>query len=659
MAFTLLLITFVTYSVDIFMIKKSLQQKFGFNTFRQGQFEVIEALLGGASAAAIFPTGSGKSLCYQLPALHMPHVTIVVSPLLALIQDQIDFMQSKGIPAARIDSSLSYQEEQKTMSDIRLGNIKILMISVERFRNERFRHFLQQVPISMMVVDEAHCISEWGHNFRPDYLKLPDYKEQFNIPQVLLLTATATPKVIEDMSQKFRIATENIVTTGFYRQNLHLAVKSVWEEEKNQSLLDLIKPSPSSPTIVYVTLQKTAQQVSDFLCSEGIKATPYHAGLKNEQRQDIQKQFMSGKTPCIVATIAFGMGIDKADIRRVIHYDLPKSIENYSQEIGRAGRDGEISQCTVLANADNIHVLENFIYGDTPELKNINKLLTLIKNNPNTWEVNLTKLPGVTGIRLLPLKTMLVYLETMGIIRPLYSYFAEYRFALNRTEEEIINMFKGERQQFIANIFKGSKKARKWYSVNFQSLHQDYNAPRDRVTAALEYFQQKELLILEAKQMMDLFQVTNPNFNVDELKEQLYLLFKKKETIEVDRIHHMLKFFESDNCLSASLANYFGEETPWKSCGSCSVCQEGPVTIGHSFSLPPLQGLNFQDMTQDMMDRSKEPPTPNLITRFLCGIMVPDFTKNGLRKLPQFGKLGQYPYKDVLSWVEDKESRKV
>ena len=198
------------------MIVQTLKQYFGFEALRAGQTQVIQHVLSGQSATAIFPTGAGKSLCYQLPALHLPHLTLVISPLLALIKDQLEFLRSKGIAAASIDSTQDRDRTQRIMQQARSGQLKILMISVERLKNERFRQFISQVPISMLVVDEAHCISEWGHNFRPDYLKLPYYRDQLNIPQVLLLTATATPQVIEDMRQKFNIDKGAITVTGFY-----------------------------------------------------------------------------------------------------------------------------------------------------------------------------------------------------------------------------------------------------------------------------------------------------------------------------------------------------------------------------------------------------------------------------------------------------------
>ncbi len=342
------------------MLRQQLQKHFGFNTFLKGQEDVIRKVLKRQSAAAIFPTGAGKSLCYQLPAMLLPGMTLVVSPLLSLMKDQLDFLLANNIPAARLDSTLARDEYGRIIESAKNGELKILMIAVERFKNERFRAQLQKMNISLLVVDEAHCISEWGHNFRPEYLKLPDYQKEFKIAQTLLLTATATEQVIDDMCAKFNILKENVFVTGFYRDNLFLQITPTDNSEKKDRLLQKIRKTPQDPTIVYVTLQKTAEDVAQFLCANKINAHPYHAGMETEKREEIQNKFMDGTLACIVATIAFGMGIDKKDIRRIIHYDLPKSIENYSQEIGRSGRDGMPAICEVLANRDNIHILEKF-----------------------------------------------------------------------------------------------------------------------------------------------------------------------------------------------------------------------------------------------------------------------------------------------------------
>jgi len=411
------------------MLTNRLKQYFGYETFLNGQEDVISKIIAGKSAAAIFPTGAGKSICYQLPAMLLPHLTLVVSPLLSLMKDQLDFLHSKNIPAARLDSTLERDTYNQILHKAKKGELKILMISVERFKNERFRSQLAQMSISLMVVDEAHCISEWGHNFRPEYLKIPTYKKEFKIPQILLLTATATKEVVDDMSRKLNIKIEDFVITGFYRKNLTLQITSVPEAEKKRVLLDCINRAPEASTIVYVTLQKTAEDVANFLSENKICACAYHAGMQSDERELIQNKFMNSAVHCIVATIAFGMGIDKKDIRRVIHYDMPKSIESYSQEIGRSGRDGEESFCEVLANRDTINILENFVYGDTPEKESIHRLMDEIVNTEdNLFKVKILSLSHDLNIRLLPLKTLLVYLDMEQILSSKYSYFEEYTF---------------------------------------------------------------------------------------------------------------------------------------------------------------------------------------------------------------------------------------
>ncbi|MBW3505982.1 MULTISPECIES: ATP-dependent DNA helicase RecQ [unclassified Pseudomonas] len=635
----------------------TLEQVFGYPQFRAGQEAAISAVLAGRSAAAIFPTGSGKSLCYQLPALLLPHLTLVVSPLLALMQDQLAFLQRHGIAAASIDSAQSRDEASAVMARAKAGELKILMISVERLKNERFRNFLQQVPISLLVVDEAHCISEWGHNFRPDYLKLPDYQRQFNIPQALLLTATATPNVIADMQVKFAIAESDVITTGFYRANLNLWVEPVTGAAKRQRLVQWMGERLGQPSIVYVTLQKTAEHIAQHLNQNGISANAYHAGLPHDQREGIQRQFMGGQLNCIVATIAFGMGIDKSDIRNVVHFDLPKSIENYSQEIGRAGRDGAPSECLVLANRDSLNVLENFVYGDTPELQGIRYVLDELREAivQGQWEFMLLPLSDQSNIRQLPLKTLLVQLELRGLIAPRYAYFAEYRFKFLIEPDVLLAKFEGERQQFVSAIIQTSSRARTWATVNFDGLYSQHQADRNRVVKALDYFQEKGWIELESKQMTEVYSLLVQDFDAQALSLELHAYFKAHERGEITRIHAMLALFASETCLSYRLAQYFGDEQAPQQCGHCSVCAGQVAHLPEPPALMPLVDKNFEALCGAFIHRHQEftgsyPPAERL-TRFLCGISVPMFTKMKARAIPGFAALENYPYAAVRDWA--------
>lgn len=632
------------------MYKALLKKHFGFDNFRQGQEEVITKILSSQSSIAIFPTGSGKSICYQLPALELKDITIVISPLLALIQDQISFLKRKGINAAHIDSTLDSNEEKFMMEAIRSKTHKILFVSVERFKNERFRNFLKTIPISLLVIDEAHCISQWGHNFRPDYLKIPHYKEQFNIENVLLLTATASPEVVVDMASKFDIKEENIFITGFYRDNLHIDIISLKQEDKTQECINILEKNKNVSSIIYVTQQKTAELVARELSTHGINAIAFHAGLKTELKQNIQEKFMSSEINCIVATIAFGMGIDKSDIRNIIHYDLPKSIENYSQEIGRAGRDGQIAKCSLLANGNNINTLENFVYGDTPSLEAIKTLLQQIEKQNKSWDIIISRLASTCGLKQLPLKTLLVHLEMLGIIKSKYTYYAQYRFHFVASREKIEAIFKGERKDFIKAIFNYSKAARKWTSVDIKNISENYNCDRQRINAALDFLDQKNLIKLEASLLTESYDILK-TVDVDELSKKLNLIFINKENQEIEKLNSLIAFFENDTCISKNMASYYGEKLDFEKCGHCSICKKGKTTIIRENTIDDLKAYSMDTI----FDKEKDSAILNLedkdIAKFLCGIALPLFSKMKIKSHSQFSLLDKFRLNDVLTHI--------
>lgn len=640
------------------MLEQQLSQLFGFDQFRLGQQPVVEVILRGESAAAIFPTGSGKSLCYQFSATQLPHLTLVISPLLALMQDQLAFLANKGIAAATIDSTQTPQQSQQVMEDLRSGRTKILMVSVERLNNERFRQFLSGIPISLLVIDEAHCISEWGHNFRPDYLKLPRYQRQFNIPQVLLLTATATSKVVNDMGNKFGISSENITLTGFYRSNLHLQVIGCGDRQRLSTLTEWLRPKAQHCGIVYVTLQKTAQQLAESLRQQGFNAIAYHAGMKSDERTHIVDEFMAASNQIIVATIAFGMGIDKSNIRFVAHFDMPKSIENYAQEIGRAGRDGGESDCLVLANQDNINVLQNFVYADTPSKSAIKVVLDQIRQFQagGQWEVVENSLSNDANIRPLTLKTLLVYLELLNIIKPSYSYFAQYKYKILTSQSAILSLFQGERVHFIQAIFAASKHARVWSVLDFDVLAKQYPVERSRVISALEYLQQQQAIELQTAQMTQVFQINPQVFDGESLVEKLTAKFLGKEQSELARINQLMNFFVSDSCLSQSLAYYFSDHSVNQPCGHCSVCEGQVAVMPPPKNIVPITSYNFDELCRDFISayrtHTEQAIGVTLLTRFLCGLTTPLFTRLKARSMSGFAKLESYPFAEVKVWVD-------
>ena len=326
-----------------------LKQQFGYDEFLPHQEKIIGSVLAGRDALVLMPTGGGKSLCYQLPALRLPGLTLVVSPLIALMKDQVDALKSKGIPAAFINSSLTPDENRQIQEEARKGNLKILYAAPERLFRQGSRPFLAHLKISLVAIDEAHCISVWGHDFRRDYRRLGELRRSLpNVP-FLALTATATPQVRQDIVSQLELKEPEIFVDSFNRPNLDYSVVPKRSEQESFSRLKgLLEEHRGEPAIVYRTKRKDVYRLAERLHREGYKALSYHAGYENFERRKIQDKFMSGQADIVVATIAFGMGIDKPDIRLTVHFDLPMSLENFYQETGRAGRDRRPSKCVLF-----------------------------------------------------------------------------------------------------------------------------------------------------------------------------------------------------------------------------------------------------------------------------------------------------------------------
>ncbi len=631
-------------------IQTTLQQYFGFSDLRPGQQEVMQHLLEGRSAAAVVPTGGGKSLCYQLPALLLPGITLVISPLIALMKDQIDALAVRGITARRLDSSLSGDEYRKVMEELRNGKLRLLYVAPERFNNERFRATLRRIDISLFAVDEAHCISKWGHNFRPDYLKLASFARQFGAERILALTATATPPVLDDICQLFDITPDCAIRTGFYRPNLRLITTPVSEAERDRVLLAAIKENLPGPSIVYVTLQKTAQNVAQSLADAGLPARPYHAGLKDEIRSQVQEWFMASADAIVVATIAFGMGVDKANIRAVYHYNLPKSLENYSQEIGRAGRDNRPSICQMLVCLDDLNVLENFIYGDTPDESAVQSMIDELFSLGEHFDISLYSLSAQHDIRPLVLRTLLTYLELEGYLEGGTPFYADYKFKPLKSSAEILSRFEGERHDFLAALFQQAVKSRVWLSLDPAKAANALGTERGRIIRALDWLGEQQLLEVKVAGIRHRYQCLRQPDSPEELVRKLYSRILKREAAEIHRLQQVLDLIALDGCQTNALAAHFGEQRE-EPCGHCNWCQQGKTGIPVRRTQPVSDDL-WRKAEALRRKQTEILANPRQLTRFLCGVSSPRLSRSKLTGHALFGALEQIAFSDVLTRAE-------
>lgn len=372
-------------------VQAALKTYFGFDELRPGQEEVVQAVMAGRDAMGIMPTGGGKSLCYQLPALCRAGLTVVVSPLIALMKDQVDALQARGIPAAAINSSLGAEEYRQVMQALRYGELKIVYVAPERFAQEGFMTTLRGLQISLLAVDEAHCLSQWGHDFRPDYLRLGRVREALGYPQTVALTATATAHVREDILNTLQLREPAVVISGFARENLDFAITHCESRKaKFERIAQVVARWKTG--IIYCSTRKNVMLVFEELSLRHVNAVAYHAGMTDEEREFSQNAFVSGRADVVVATNAFGMGIDRSDVRFVVHFEIPGSVEAFYQEAGRAGRDGNPAACELLFNHADLKTQEFFFEGSNPPISLIRALYNFLRfeSDPSTHELHIT-----------------------------------------------------------------------------------------------------------------------------------------------------------------------------------------------------------------------------------------------------------------------------
>ncbi len=643
-------ITAVSFGMDGTDITQLLK-RFGHSGFRAGQLEVLMSLERDARALAVFPTGSGKSLTYQIPALMLKGLTLVVSPLIALMRDQVEELLAKGIPAARLDSSMARDQNLQIWNEIKNGKLKILYVSPERFNNERFRDLMRRTHIALFAIDEAHCISEWGHSFRPDYLKLAAFAKEISAERILALTATATPKVVQDICKAFEIPANAAIITGSRRENLSLIAKPTKLDARAIILATEIKANPGT-SIVYVSLQRDAESVADSLERAGIEARAYHAGMEDEARTIVQNWWMTAPNAVVVATIAFGMGIDKRNVRAVYHYHLPKSLEGYSQEIGRAGRDGLPSSAVMLGSLEDLAALEQFAYGDTPSLSAVRSLIQFLSDGEVSKLLNLYELGTQTNIRGTILKTLLTYLELLGFLSQGTSQYATYQLKFSGNIDKILERFDAERQKFLREVFKAGKMGRDWLTLEPDSIAAKIGQDRERILKALNYLDEQNLAEVRVSDSRSQYTRLKAISDVDVLASKLYSRLEQRESQDLGRLHSVVSLFENAECYAKQLARYFGDSSD-HDCGQCSVCLKIKITLPAAVTPSKPESLVTRAEILEVTTAHPEIFTEvRETTKFLCGLTSPKFTKSKLSKHALFGKLEKIPFMTVLNWCK-------
>ncbi len=471
---------------------------------------------------------------------------------------------------------------------------------------------------------------------------------------MLALTATATPAVVADIRAGFGIADADSVVTGFYRPNLTLLTTPVSAAERDAELVARLRARPPGSGIVYVTLQRTALEVARLLAEAGLPARAYHAGMSTEDRVAVQDWWSGSDRNIVVATIAFGMGIDKADVRYVYHYNLPKSLESYSQEIGRAGRDGEPSTCELLACPDDVPTLENFAYGDTPTRAALAGLIEeAFTHEPGEeFAVSEYELSARHDVRPLVLKTVLTYLELDGLLRQGTPFYAGYRLRpVNGELDEIIDRFDPARADFLRRVVAAGKTGRVWTSIDPEAAAAELGEDRARILAALEYLEQQGLVELQAAEARQRYTVLARPPSAEELLDRLAERFERREQAETARVAQVLALVTHDGCQVRELAAYFGEERS-EPCGHCTHCLTGrPQQLPQPEPQPPIAAIVDAAAVSSLRAANAAAlGEPRQLARYLCGITSPATTKARLTREPLFGALSDRRFLDVLGW---------
>ena len=628
--------------------RAGLKHYFQYDDFRGGQSEAVETLLNGEDLCVIMPTGAGKSICYQLPALLLPSFTIVISPLIALMKDQVDALVARNIPAAFLNSTQTSLQQQGVMDALQQGQIKLLYVAPERLRIPAFRQQLKALQPQMLVVDEAHCISQWGHDFRPDYQRIGEYAEEMEIRQLAAFTATATPTVQKDIVTQLHRPEMKTLITGFSRKNLHFSVMNASGKQKNAILGKYLKKK--EPTIIYCSSRKNVDSVCEEFDLKG-----YHAGLNDKEREEAQEYFINDPCPVLVATNAFGMGIDRADIRRVIHYNFPGSVEAYYQEAGRAGRDNKDSECIMFYSMADKFIHEFLIDMNNPDERYVHALWDELleireETQSDSLEVPTNHLAGEVGLegKEQMVSGCLKILEQNKYIERGYKGHNKGFISFNGDLKQLFehhSQIRTQRSIFTARMISAFGEQ---LSFGMEASYFDL----ERVSGLNSDQLKRVLRALSEEHVVWRAPFNGRAINLMRFDADLQVDFSKyyeKKDFELSRLGEVMHYANVFDCRQKALVEYFGEKVDkaWR-CGTCDLCTkkkpEG-VKFEAKDNKVVLNILKAVKQHSSYIGRKK-------LVLLLTGSKSKEITGGYLGKSPHYAALRGFDQDSIMKYVD-------
>ena len=611
-----------------YSIHQILETYWGFKQFRPQQEEIIQSVLNGNDTLALLPTGGGKSICFQVPSLATDGLCLVISPLIALMQDQVQNLKSRGIKALMIHSAMSKREIDITLDNAAYGDYKFLYLSPERLETELFQARLKKMKINSVAIDEAHCISQWGYDFRPSYLNIAALKEELKDVPFIALTATATPEVVIDIQEKLLFKKPNIIQKSFLRSNLSYVVRRT--ENQVSSMLKVIDGARGSG-IVYTTTRKRTKEIAHLLQQHGLKADFYHAGLSSEERQTKQHSWIHNKTQIIVATNAFGMGIDKADVRFVIHVDLPSSLEAYFQEAGRAGRDEKKSYAVLLLSPSMTENLKQKTEAEFPEIDFIKKCYLCLSNYyqipihgglNQVFDFDIKDFSTRYKLNVASCYRALHFIEKEGMISLSENFFTPSKIYILLTKQDfytfqVANKIYDHFLKTLLRTYGGLMES--YVSIDENELAKNLKSTKSKVIEILMRLKKLEVIDYQPKGTLPKISYTKSRVEQLKIGKQHY---RERKDIAFKQVEAVIYYAENQNiCRSNKLLYYFGENAT-RTCGVCDVCLAKKKTEGNinteELELGVIEKLkNGPKKVDELLQKSKHPKELAQLLNFL------------------------------------------